>query len=81
MALDPALRARYPFCRLSGNANVLVMPGLDSTHIVTHLVPRLGEAQIIGPILVGLQRPVQILSADATVNQIVNLACIAASTA
>ncbi len=81
VALDPALRARYPFCRLSGNANVLVMPGLDSAHIVTHLVPRLGEAQVIGPILVGLQRPVQILSADATVNQIVNLACIAASTA
>ncbi len=43
VALDPAFRALYPFCRLTGPANVLVMPGLHSAHITSRLAPRLGE--------------------------------------
>ena len=79
IALEPNLRALYPFCRLTGSANVLVMPDLASAHIATRLAPRLGETTTIGPILRGLSRPAQIVPMDATVGQIVNLAALAAS--
>jgi malate dehydrogenase (oxaloacetate-decarboxylating)(NADP+) len=78
VALDSGLRALYPFCRLTGPANVLVMPGLHSAHITSRLAPRLGDATIIGPLTIGLERPVQVVAMDATVSQIVDLACIAA---
>jgi malate dehydrogenase (oxaloacetate-decarboxylating)(NADP+) len=78
VALDPQLRALYPFCRLSGPANVLVMPGLHAAHILTKAVPRLTSATAMGPILVGLEQPVQIASMGATVNQILDMACFAA---
>ena len=78
VALDPAIRALYPFCRLTGNANVLVMPGLHSAHITSRLAPRLGQASTIGPLLLGLTHPAQIVSMDASVSQIVDLAGLAA---
>jgi malate dehydrogenase (oxaloacetate-decarboxylating)(NADP+) len=79
VALDPGLRATmYPFCKLTGPANVLVMPGLHSAHITTRLVPHLGAGQMIGPLLIGLSRPVQIVPLDASVNTIVEMACLAA---
>ncbi|MBO1076702.1 NADP-dependent malic enzyme [Roseomonas marmotae] len=78
VALDPQLRALYPFCRLSGPANVLVMPGLHAAHILTKAVPRLTSATAMGPILVGLEQPVQIASMGASVNQILDMACFAA---
>jgi malate dehydrogenase (oxaloacetate-decarboxylating)(NADP+) len=78
VALDPQLRALYPFCRLSGPANVLVMPGLHAAHILTKAVPRLTSATTMGPILVGLEQPVQIASMGASVNQILDMACFAA---
>jgi malate dehydrogenase (oxaloacetate-decarboxylating)(NADP+) len=81
VALDPRLRALYPFCRLSGPANVLVMPGLHAAHILTKAVPRLTSATTLGPILVGLEHPVQITSMDASVNQILDMACFAAHAA
>ena len=51
----------YPFCRLSGPANVLIMPAFHSASISTKLLQELGGATVIGPILVGLDRPVQIV--------------------
>jgi malate dehydrogenase (oxaloacetate-decarboxylating)(NADP+) len=79
VALDPGLRAQvYPFCRLTGPANVLVMPGLHAAHILTKAVPRLTSAQTIGPLLMGLSAPVQIVGMEAGVNGILDLACLAA---
>jgi malate dehydrogenase (oxaloacetate-decarboxylating)(NADP+) len=78
VALEPALRAFYPFCRLTGPANVLVMPGLHSAHITSRLGARLGEGSTIGPLLIGMQHPVQIVAMDALVSQIVDVACLAA---
>jgi malate dehydrogenase (oxaloacetate-decarboxylating)(NADP+) len=80
VALDPAIRALYPFCRLSGNANVLVMPGLHSAHIVSRLAPRLGGGggSTIGPLLLGMARAVQLVGMDASVSTIVDMAALAA---
>src|ERR1700722_17574523 len=78
VALEPSIRALYPFCRLSGDANVLVMPGLHSAHITSSLARRLGGGSTIGPLPVGMERPVQIMPMDASVSQIVDLACLAA---
>jgi malate dehydrogenase (oxaloacetate-decarboxylating)(NADP+) len=82
VALDPALRAQlYPFSRLTGAANVLVMPGLHAAHILSKSIPHLTSAQTIGPLLIGLSAPVQIVSMDAGVNQILDIACLAAHAA
>ena len=78
VALEPSVRALYPFCRLSGNANVLIMPGLHSAHITSRLAPRLGGGSTIGPLLVGLSKAAQLVAMDASVNQIVDVACLAA---
>jgi malate dehydrogenase (oxaloacetate-decarboxylating)(NADP+) len=78
VALEPSIRALYPFCRLTGNANVLVMPGLHSAHITSRLAPRLGGGSAIGPLLLGMQKAVQLLPMDASVSQIVDLAALAA---
>ena len=81
VALDPELRALYPFCRLTGPANVLVMPGLHSAHITSRLSAKLEGGTVIGPVLIGLERPVQILPMDASVSQVVDMACMAAAQA
>ena len=77
VALDPAIRAMYPFCRLTGNANLLVMPGLHAAHIASRLAPRLGATSTIGPVLLGLTHSAQIIPLGASVSQIVDLAGIA----
>ncbi|WP_237216578.1 NADP-dependent malic enzyme [Falsiroseomonas oryziterrae] len=82
VALDPALRAAlYPFCRLTGPANVLIMPGLHAAHVLTKSVPKLTSAQVIGPLLTGLTHPAQIVPMGAGVNQILDVACLAAHAA
>jgi malate dehydrogenase (oxaloacetate-decarboxylating)(NADP+) len=78
VALDPALRALYPFCRLNGPANVLIMPGLHAAHILSKAAPRLTSATTIGPVLMGLEKPAQIVPISAGVNQILDMACLAA---
>ena len=78
VALNPELAAAYPFCRLSGPANVLVMPGLHTSSIKTKKLHELGGATVIGPLLVGLDRPVQIVQLGAKDNQLVNMAALAA---
>jgi malate dehydrogenase (oxaloacetate-decarboxylating)(NADP+) len=79
VALDPALRARlYPFCRLTGAANVLIAPGLHAAHILSRAIPHLTSAQTIGPLLIGMSAPVQIVGMEAGVTQILDIACLAA---
>jgi malate dehydrogenase (oxaloacetate-decarboxylating)(NADP+) len=78
VALEPSIRALYPFCRLTGDANVLVMPGLHSSHIAARLAHHLGGGTTIGPLLIGMDHPVQIVPMDASVSQIVDMACLAA---
>ncbi len=81
MGVDVALdsnRRTYPFCRLTGPANVLVMPGLHAASISTRLVQRFGAATSIGPLLIGLEKPVQIVDMDATVSDLVQMALMAA---
>jgi malate dehydrogenase (oxaloacetate-decarboxylating)(NADP+) len=78
IALEPQLRALYPFCRLTGPANVLVMPGLHAANILTKAMPRLSGSTTIGPLLMGLSKPAQILSIASGVNQILDMACLAA---
>jgi malate dehydrogenase (oxaloacetate-decarboxylating)(NADP+) len=78
VALNMDLREAYPFCRLSGPANVLIMPAFHSASIATKLLTELGGATVIGPILVGLDRPVQIVSLSANDAQLVNMAALAA---
>jgi malate dehydrogenase (oxaloacetate-decarboxylating)(NADP+) len=82
VALDPALRAAlYPFCRLTGPANVLIMPGIHAAHILTRAVPQLTSSTVIGPLLTGLSHSAQIVPMQAGVNQIVDVACLAAHAA
>jgi malate dehydrogenase (oxaloacetate-decarboxylating)(NADP+) len=81
MAADVALNrtqmAAYPFCRLTGPANVLIMPAFHSASISTKMVQELGGATVIGPLLVGLDMSVQIAQLAATDSELVNLAALA----
>lgn len=78
VALNPRLMAQYPFCRLSGPANVLVMPAFHSASISTRMLQELGGSTVIGPLLVGLNKPVQIVSLNSRDSDVVNMAAIAA---
>ena len=79
VALDQALmRQYYPFCRLSGPANVLIMPALHSANISGLLLQQLGGGTVIGPVLVGFDKPAQIVQPGATVSEIVTAAALAA---
>jgi len=78
VALNPNLMRQYPFCRLSGPANVLVMPAYHSASISTKMLQELGGSTVIGPLLVGLNKPVQIVPMNAKDSDIVNMAAIAA---
>ena len=78
VALNPELAQAYPFNRLSGPANVLIMPAFHSASISTKMLQELGGATVIGPLLVGLDRPVQLVQLGAKDTQIVNMAALAA---
>ncbi len=78
VALNTEVMRRYPFCRLTGPANILVVPARHSASISVKLLQELGGATVIGPILSGLDRPVQICATGATVNDILNMAVMAA---
>ena len=78
VALSPTHRLAYPFSRLSGPANVLVMPAIHSAAISTKLLDSIGGATVIGPMLLGLEKPVQIASFGASVSDMVTLATLAA---
>ena len=77
VALNPHVAANYPFSRLSGPANVLIMPGLQSANISAKLLRELGGGTVIGPMLVGMEKPVQIATMSATAGELVTLAVLA----
>jgi malate dehydrogenase (oxaloacetate-decarboxylating)(NADP+) len=72
------LTGTYPFSRLKQAANVLVFPSLEAGNIAYKLIQRLGDAKAVGPILVGLRKPVHVLQRGAEVDEIVDMAAIAA---
>jgi len=78
VALNPRQLANYPFARLSGPANVLIMPGLQSAHISAKLLRELGGDSVIGPMLVGMEKPVQVAPMTSTASELVTLAVLAA---
>ena len=78
VALNPAMQRVYPFSRLTGPANVLVMPGLQTANISAKLLRELAGGAVIGPILVGMQQQVQIATMTATASDLVTLAVLAA---
>ncbi|WP_101339700.1 NADP-dependent malic enzyme [Cereibacter azotoformans] len=78
VALNPAAMAQYPFCRLSGPANILVVPARHSASISIKLMQEMAGATVIGPILTGVSKPIQICSVNSTVNDILNMAVMAA---
>ncbi|MEC9344302.1 MAG: phosphate acyltransferase, partial [Pseudomonadota bacterium] len=81
IALNAEKMAIYPFCRLTGPANVLIMPAFHSAAISTKMLQELGGSTIIGPILVGFDKPAQIVPLGARDSDIVNMAAIAAYSA
>ncbi|MEG3163307.1 NADP-dependent malic enzyme [Sphingomonas sp. PB2P19] len=78
VALNPKQLANYPFARLSGPANVLIMPGLQSAHISAKLLRELGGDSVIGPMLIGMEKPVQVAPMTSTAGELVTLAVLAA---
>jgi malate dehydrogenase (oxaloacetate-decarboxylating)(NADP+) len=78
IALEPARRGNYPFMRLSGPANVLIMPAIHSAAISTQLLKSMGGATVIGPLLLGLSKAVQITPLSASVSRILHMATLAA---
>ncbi|MFN2545955.1 MAG: NADP-dependent malic enzyme [Myxococcales bacterium] len=83
MQVDPAVvrsvrEAEFPFARLTGDANVLIFPDLNSGNIGYKLLWRLGGAEVIGPVLMGMALPVNVLQQGASVQDVVNLAAMTA---
>ncbi len=78
VALSMEAMKLYPFCRLSGPANVLIMPAAHSASISTRLLQRLGGVHVLGPLISGLDRSVQIVKMDSTAADVMNIAVIAA---
>ena len=78
-ALDYDLMKRlYPFARLSGPANVLIMPALHAANIGAKLLHKFGGGNLIGPLLIGMDKPVQVVQMGATVNELTTAAIMAA---
>lgn len=78
VALNMDKMSRYPFCRLSAPANILICPGLHSASIATKLLEEVGNCTVIGPILDGFEKSVQIVTMRSSINDILNMAAIAA---
>ncbi len=78
VALNEKVMKNYPFCRLSGPANVLVMPGLQSANLSAKLLRELGGGAVIGPMLIGMEKPVQVATMASTASDLVTLAVLAA---
>jgi malate dehydrogenase (oxaloacetate-decarboxylating)(NADP+) len=72
------MEAAFPFCNLKGGANVLIFPELNSANICFRLLKELGNAELLGPVLMGLQKPVNVMPRVSTVEDIVNMAAITA---
>jgi len=81
VALNKDMREQYPFMRLSGPANILIMPGLHASNISYKLLAEMPDVRVLGPLLLGLSHSVQIARMNSTSTDLVNMACLAASTA
>ncbi len=79
VALNAQAQAQYPFSRLTGPANILVVPARHSASISTKLMQEMGGATVIGPILAGVDKPIQICSTVSTANDILNMAVLASA--
>ena len=77
-ALNKEVMKNFPFCRLSGPANVLIMPSLHTSQVSTQLLKELGGGTVLGPVLMGLSKPAQIVPMGTPVSEIVNMAALAA---
>src|SRR5690606_21008932 len=77
VALNPEIMANYPFCRLSGPANVLIMPNLHAASISSKLIQQLYGGNVVGPVLHGLDHRAQIIPMGASVSEIINSAALA----
>jgi malate dehydrogenase (oxaloacetate-decarboxylating)(NADP+) len=71
------LEKTFPFTNIKGGANVLIFPNLDSANIAYKLLARIGQATVVGPILMGMNKPIHILQRGATVDDIINMTAIA----
>ncbi|MDB9796176.1 phosphate acyltransferase [Pelagibacteraceae bacterium] len=78
VALNPEYKASYPFSKIVGNANILIMPALHSASITVKLMKTFGGAKLIGPLLIGLELPIEIAPLRSSPSEILNLASIAA---
>ena len=78
VALNPIYRETYPFSKIVGNANILIMPALHSAAISTKLMKVYGGAKLIGPLLIGLGLPIEVAPLRSSTSDILNLASIAA---
>jgi len=79
-ALNPEISATsFPFNHVPGNANILVFPDLQAANIAYKLIGQLGGAETIGPILLGMNKPIYVLPQNSTVSEIVNMATLAAT--
>ncbi|WP_372571530.1 NADP-dependent malic enzyme [Ruegeria jejuensis] len=79
VALNAQAQAGYPFQRLTGPANILIVPARHSASISVKLMQEMGEANVIGPILAGIGKPIQICSTGSTANDILNMAVLASN--
>jgi malate dehydrogenase (oxaloacetate-decarboxylating)(NADP+) len=82
MQLDTAIvpeivKTEFPFCDLKGRANILIFPDLNSGNIAYKLMARIGQATVIGPILMGMRKPIHVLQRGASVEDIINMTAIA----
>ena len=78
VALNPVYKDIYPFSKIVGNANILIMPALHSAAISTKLMKVFGGGKLIGPLLIGLGSPIEVAPLRASTSEILNLASIAA---
>jgi malate dehydrogenase (oxaloacetate-decarboxylating)(NADP+) len=76
-AVSSDLDQNYPFSKLKGGANVLIFPDLNSANIAYKLLAKIGGGETLGPILMGMSKPVHLLTRDAEVEEIVNVTAIA----
>jgi len=81
VALNPKYKETYPFSKIVGNANILIMPALHSAAISTKLMKTIGGAKVIGPLLIGLALPIEIAPLRSSSSDILNLASVAAYSA
>ena len=81
VALNKEYQDLYPFSKIVGNANILIMPGQHSAAISYKMMKTLGDTKVIGPLLIGLGLPIEIVPLRSSTSEIINLASIAAYSA